>query len=321
MMAQIGYKLAGEEHGPADLVCNARFAEDAGFSFGMISDHYHPWTGSGGQSPFVWCVIGGIAEATAELQLLTGVTCPTVRIHPAIIAQAAATAATMMPGRFALGLGTGENLNEHILGDRWRPAPVRTEMLEEAVEVIRTLWKGGMQDYYGYFYTVENAQIFTLPRELPPIYIAAEGPVSASAAGRIGDGFINAGRNAEKCLEIFLGTGGEGKPSYLEISVCWAESAETARKTAYEQWPISANTGELNRILPTPAHYEQLAQMATEEDVARHVPCGPDPEVHIRNIEEGIRMGFDRIAIHQIGSQQQEFMEFYKNEILPSFTD
>lgn len=225
----------------------------------------------------------------------------------------------MLPGRFILGLGTGDNLNEHILGDRWPPAPVRTEMLEEAVEIIRALWQGGMKRYYGYFFTVENAQVFTLPEMLPPIMIAAEGPISASMAGRIGDGFINAGHEAEKSLLAFRDTGGEGKPAYLEISVCWGETEETARRTAYEEWPISANTGEMNRILPTPAHYEQIAKMATEEDVAAHVPCGPDPEPMIKKVEEGIRKGFENICIHQIGEQQREFLEFAKKEILPQF--
>ncbi len=319
-MVEIGYKLAGEEHGPLDLVCYARQAEDAGFPFAMISDHYHPWIGREGQSPFVWATIGGISQVTTNLRLATGVTCPTVRIHPAIIAQAAATAAAMMPGRFILGLGTGENINEHILGDRWPPAPVRTEMLEEAVEIIRNLWQGGMKSYYGYFYTVENAQVFTLPENLPPIMIAAEGPISASAAGRIGDGFINAGHEAEKNLVAFRKMGGEGKPAYLEMSVCWGDTEETARRTAYERWPTSANTGEMNRILPTPAHYEQLAKMATEDDVAAHVPCGPDPEPMIKKIEEGIRKGFDNICIHQIGQEQREFLEFAKKEILPHFS-
>ncbi len=318
-MVEIGYKLASEEHGPLDLVCYARQAEDAGFSFAMISDHYHPWIGREGQSPFVWCTIGGISQVTAEMRIMTGVTCPTMRIHPAIIAQAAATAATMMPGRFVLGVGSGENLNEHILGDRWPPAPVRIEMLEEAVDVIRTLWKGGMQDYYGYFYTLENARIYTLPEEIPPIYIAAEGPISASAAGRIGDGFINAGTEAEKSLLAFRRSGGDGKPAYLEISVCWAESFEVGRRMAFEHWPVPANRGELNRILPTPTHYEQLAQMVTEGDVAQHVPCGPDPEPHIAKIQDGVRMGFDSICVHQIGPQQREFMEFYKDEVLPQF--
>lgn len=318
-MVEIGYKLAGEEHGAPDLVCNARQAEDAGFAFAMISDHYHPWTTRQGESPFVWSVIGGIAQVTVDLRLLTGVTCPTIRIHPAIIAQAAATAATMMPGRFILGLGSGENLNEHIFGDRWPPAPVRIEMLEEAVEVIRRLWRGGMQDYYGSFYTLENAEVFSLPEELPPVYIASEGSISAALAARVGEGFINAGTNTEESLVVFRKSGGADKPAYLEVSVCWAESEEEGQVTAYEQWPIAANRGELNRVLPTPAHYEQLAMMVTPESVAEGVPCGPDPEVHIKKIEEGIRMGFDHICVHQIGQQQREFMEFYREEILPHF--
>ncbi|CCJ36064.1 Glucose-6-phosphate dehydrogenase (coenzyme-F420) [Methanoculleus bourgensis MS2] len=318
-MVEIGYKLASEEHGPLDLVSNARQAEDAGFAFAMISDHYHPWTARQGESPFVWTVIGGISQVTADLRLLTGVTCPTVRIHPGIIAQAAATAAAMMPGRFILGLGSGEYLNEHIFGDRWPPAPVRVEMLEEAVEVIRMLWKGGMQDYYGSFYTLENAEVFSLPEILPPIYIASEGPISASLAARAGEGFINAGTNAEECLIVFRNSGGGDKPAYMEVSVCWAESEEEGQRNAYEQWPVAANKGGLNRVLPTPAHYEQLAAMVTLEDVAGNVPCGPDPEVHIKKIEERVRMGFDHVCVHQIGEQQQEFMEFYRKEVLPHF--
>ncbi|WOX55444.1 MULTISPECIES: TIGR03557 family F420-dependent LLM class oxidoreductase [unclassified Methanoculleus] len=320
-MVEIGYKLACEEHEPLDLVCNARQAEDAGFAFAMISDHYHPWTNRQGQSPFVWGVLGGISQVTADLRLVTGVTCPTMRIHPGIIAQAAATAAGMMPGRFILGLGSGENLNEHVFGDRWPPAPVRIEMLEEAVEVIRMLWKGGMQDYYGSFYTLENAQIFSLPEKVPPIYIASEGPISASLAARVGDGFINPGASAEETLVAFRDSGGGDKPSYVEVSVCWAESEEEGQRTAYERWPISANSGELNRLLPTPTHYEQLATMTTPEEVAKHVPAGPDPEAQIRKIEECIKMGFDHVCVHQIGNRQREFMEFYTNEVLPHFAE
>ncbi len=316
-MVEIGYKLSSEEHAPLDLVSYARQAEDAGFTFAMISDHYHPWTARQGESPFVWAVIGGISQVTADLRLLTGVTCPTFRIHPGIIAQAAATASAMMPGRFILGLGSGEYLNEHIFGDRWPAAPIRIEMLEEAVEIIRTLWKGGVQDYYGFFYTLENAEIFSLPEPLPPIYIASEGPISASLAARVGEGFINGGTDAEKSLVVFRGSGGGDKPAYTEVSVCWAEVEEAGQRTAYEQWPIAANKGELNRILPTPAHYEQLATMVTQEDVVEDIPCGPDPEVHIKKIEEQIRKGFDHICIHQIGEQQQRFMEFYREKVLP----
>src|SRR5437588_2272592 len=187
---ELGYALSSEEHGPRDLVAYARRADEAGFSFALISDHYHPWTDKQGQSPFVWSVIGGIAQVTERLRLGTGVTCPTIRIHPAVIAQAAATSAAMMPGRFFLGVGTGENLNEHILGDRWPFPDERLEVLEEAVEVIRLLWQGGYRTHRGKHYRVEKARIYTLPDELPPIAGAAGGLEAAELAGRIGHGLI-----------------------------------------------------------------------------------------------------------------------------------
>jgi rhodanese-related sulfurtransferase/CBS domain-containing protein len=194
---EIGYKLSCEEHSPSALVHYARQAEDAGFTFAMLSDHYHPWIARQGQSPFVWSVIGGIAYATKRLQVGTGVTCPLIRLHPAIVAQAAATAAALLPGRFVLGVGTGESLNEHIFGDYWPPASTRRAMLEEAVAVIRLLWQGGLRSYQGQYYTVENAQLYTLPEQLPPILIAASGTRSAHMAGRIGDGLITVGVQAK----------------------------------------------------------------------------------------------------------------------------
>lgn len=317
-MVEFGYKLSSEENGPLDLVKNAKMAEDAGFGFAMISDHYHPWIDKQGQSPFVWCTIGGISQSTRDMRLSTGVTCPTIRIHPAIIAQAAATAASMMPGRFILAVGSGENLNEHILGDRWPPAPIRTEMLEEAVDIIRLLWQGGTQDYHGVFYTVENARIYTLPNELPPILMAATGEFAAEAAGRVGDGLVNSAAD-NVAIEIFRASGGEGKPCYGETSVCWAESEAEAKRLAFDLWPIAANKGEMNRELPTPKHYEQLAEMVDEEEVAKKVTCGPDPKNHIKNLQKYIDAGYDFICIHQIGSKQKEFMDFYNEKVLPEF--
>jgi len=187
-MTEYGYALSSEEHPPNDLVRHAQRAEAAGFTFAAISDHFHPWIDQQGQSPFVWSVLGGIAHATSTLKLGTGVTCPTFRIHPAIIAQAAATVTAMMPGRFFLGVGSGENLNEHILGDHWPPAPVRQDMLAEAIAVIRQLWEGGYQSFDGSYYTVENARIYTLPHEPPPIVVAAGGPSAATLAGELADG-------------------------------------------------------------------------------------------------------------------------------------
>ena len=184
-MAKIGYTLSCEEFDPAQLVQLARRAEETGFTFATISDHFHPWIDRQGHSPFVWAVIGGIAQVTTRLHLGTGVTCPTVRYHPAIVAQAAATCTAMLPGRFFLGVGTGENLYEHIVSDRWPPAAIRLEMLEEAVAVIRLLWQGGVQSHCGRHYAVHEARIYTLPAELPPIVVAASGPHAAAAAGRM----------------------------------------------------------------------------------------------------------------------------------------
>jgi coenzyme F420-dependent glucose-6-phosphate dehydrogenase len=316
-MVEIGYKLCSEEHGPLDLVRYARRAEEVGFSFAMISDHFHPWTDRQGQSPFVWSVLGAIAQSTENLRLGTGVTCPTIKIHPAIIAQAAATVSAMMPGRFMLGLGSGENLNEHILGDRWPPADVRLRMLEEAIDVIRVLWKGGDQSYYGDYYTVENARIYTLPRELPPILIAGAGPKSAGLAGRVGDGFIGTTAKSE-ILQDFKDAGGEGKPCYGEVTVCWGPTEDQARQTAYECWPLGAIEGELLQELRAPAHFEQAGKMITERDIADKVVCGPDPQRHIEAIKKYADAGYEHIWIHQIGPNQEEFLQFYEREIFPS---
>jgi G6PDH family F420-dependent oxidoreductase len=236
MALTLGYALSCEEHGPNELVRNARAAEEAGFEFGMISDHFHPWTDSQGQSPFVWSVIGGIAQATERLRLGTGVTCPTIRIHPAIVAQAAATSQVMMEGRFFLGVGTGEELNEHVVGARWPGPQKRLEMLEEAIEVMRLLWQGGYQSHYGKHYTVEQARIYTLPEEPPPIAIAAAQPRAAELAGRAGDGLVGVSPDSD-IVEQFEQAGGNGKPRYAQITVCYAESEAEAKKTAREVWP------------------------------------------------------------------------------------
>src|SRR5437764_1742725 len=181
-MAEIGYALSSEEHPPSNLVRFAQCAEEAGFSFALISDHFHPWLDRQGHSPFVWSVIGAIAQVTERLRLGTGVTCPLMRYHPAIVAQAAATCAAMMPGRFFLGLGSGENLNEHILGEGWPSAPVRQDMLEEAIDIIRLLWQGGEHSFDGTYFTVDHARVYTLPAEPPPLFLAAAGTKSAEMA-------------------------------------------------------------------------------------------------------------------------------------------
>jgi G6PDH family F420-dependent oxidoreductase len=313
---ELGYALSSEEHSPNDLVRNARRAEEAGFDFALISDHFHPWIDQQGHSPFVWSVIGGIAHATERLRLGTGVTCPTIRIHPAIIAHAAATAAAMMPGRFFLGVGTGENLNEHILGDRWPPLDIRQEMLDEAVDVIRLLWQGGEKSFYGAYYTVENARLYTLPDEPPSIYVAASGPSSAALAGLIGDGLISTGPDMA-VAEAFRVGGGKGKPLYGQVTVCWAEDEAEGRKTAFKWWPTAALRGALGSELPLPAHFEQAAKMVTEDDVAEAVTCGPDPERHLERIRKYVAAGYEYVYVHQVGPDQEGFMRFYQREVMP----
>lgn len=316
-MAQIGYALSSEEHTPNNLVRHAQHAEERGFKFALVSDHFHPWISRQGHSPFVWSVLGALAHATRTMPFGTGVTCPTIRIHPAIIAQAAATTAAMMPGRFFLGLGTGENLNEHVLADRWPAYAVRAAMLEEAIHVIRLLWEGGEKSYYGEYYDVENARLYTLPDELPSIMIAASGSSSAEMAGQLGDGLISTAPQAE-IIQNYQDAGGSG-PRYGQLTVCWAESEQEARKTALEWWPTAALGGELSQELPTPSHFEQATQDVTEDQVAQKVVCGPDPQRHIEKIEQYIEAGFDHVYVHQVGPEQDGFIEFYAEHILPRF--
>ncbi|MBV9577896.1 MAG: TIGR03557 family F420-dependent LLM class oxidoreductase, partial [Chloroflexi bacterium] len=316
-MPEFGYALSCEEHRPGDLVRFAEMAEEAGFEFAMISDHYHPWTDRQGQSPFAWTVIGGIAQVTRQLRLGTGVTCPMMRYHPAIVAQAAATAAALMPGRFFLGVGTGENLNEHILGKGWPSAPVRQEMLEEAIAIIRLLWQGGEHSFDGAHYTVDHARVYTLPDEVPPLYVAAAGPRAAEIAGAQGDGLISVAPSAE-LVDAFTGSGGAGKPMYGQVSVCWAADEAAARKTAMEYWPTAAVPGELSQELPLPRHFEQAAQLVREEDVLSSVVCGPDVERHCEAFKKFLDAGIDHVYVHQIGPDQAGFFTFYEKEVLPA---
>lgn len=316
-MVQIGYAISSEEHSPLDIVRNAQRAEAAGFTFSLISDHYHPWVDAQGHSPFVWSVIGSIATSTSSLSLGTGVTCPTVRIHPAIIAQAAATSAAMMPGRFFLGVGSGEALNEHITGERWPETEIRLEMLEEAIAVMRLLWQGGNQSHHGKYYTVENARLYTLPEQPVQVIIGASGPKAAELAGRLGDGLCSTSPDKE-IVQTFQGAGGKG-PIYGQMTVCWAESNEQAVRTAHEIWPNAAIPGELGQELPTPAHFEQAAQMVKPEDIAEKVTHGPDAQPYLEEIDEYIAAGFDHVYLHQIGPDQEGFIRFCESEILPRY--
>ncbi|MDD7813392.1 TIGR03557 family F420-dependent LLM class oxidoreductase [Mycobacterium sp. CSUR Q5927] len=314
-MTTLGYALSCEEFHPNDLVRQAVRAQQAGFEALWISDHFHPWTDAQGQSAFVWSVIGALSQS-CTLPITTAVTCPIVRTHPAVIAQAAATSAALHEGRFVLGVGTGEALNEHITGRRWPPAAVRRGMLDEAVAVIRELFTGEQVNHHGRYYTVENARLYTLPPAPTPIYVSGYGPHSARLAGRIGDGYQCSMPDAALVSE-FHHAGGMGKPSQAGFKVCYAASKEEGVRTAHELWPSEQLPGELGQNLPTPTHFEQASSLVTTDAVAQAVPAGPDAKPYLDRIKEFADAGFDELYVQQIGPDQEQFFAFWESEIAP----
>ena len=315
-MTEFGYFLATEEQGPRALVEIARQAERSGFRSVWISDHVHPWTDAQGQSPFVWAPIGGIA-ATTDLRITTAVTCPTVRIHPAIIAQAAATAAVMTDGRFRLGVGSGEKLNEHVLGGVWPSVDIRLQMLEEAVEVMRQLWAGGVVTHQGRHYLVDNARLYTLPERPPEVHVSAFGPEALSVAARIGDGLITMMPDAD-FLAQYDDQGGRG-PKAAGLKGCWAVDEADALRTAM-RWANEALPGQLAQELSMPSQYEDAITLVTEEMVADEMPLGSDPERWVAAITEYVDAGFDEIYVNQIGDDQAGFFSFWRDELQPRLT-
>jgi G6PDH family F420-dependent oxidoreductase len=315
-MPELGFALSSEDHPPNELVRQAALAERAGFTFCLISDHYHPWVDAQGHSPFVWSTLGGIAQATSSIRVGTGVTCPLIRIHPAIVAQAVATVAAMMPGRFFLGVGTGENLNEHVLGDRWPLPDERLEMLEEAVEVMRLLWQGGEQTHRGRRYTVDHARVYTLPDKEVEVYVAAAQSKAAELAGRIGDGLISTSPDKD-VVDAFGKAGGKGKQTLGMMHVAYDADAKKGLQRATKEWPNLALKGPLGQELATPSDFEEAAAMVDEEDVAESTPCGPDPEPYLELIGKYADAGFTHVYIHQIGDNQAEFIEFAAKELMP----
>ena len=315
-MTAIGYALSSEEHGPRDLVANARAAEEAGFSFALISDHFHPWIERHPHSPFVWGVLGAIAQATDKLVVGTGVTCPTFRTHPAIIAHAAATAADLMPGRFFLGVGTGENLNEHILGQAWPEWEVRAEMLEEAVEVIRELWKGKVTSHRGRHYTVQNARLYTLPKELPRIHVAAGGERMAEVAGRIGDGLIATAPD-KKLLGAYRASRRRGsavRPGDAVLGGLGARGPQDRprvvadRRAARRSDPGTAEPGAVHG--PRTERHRGPGRRGRSR-------AGRTPTRIWRRSRNIIDAGYDHVYLHQVGPDQDGFLEFARKELLP----
>jgi G6PDH family F420-dependent oxidoreductase len=312
-LVRFGYFLSSEEHSPDALVQQARLAEQAGFEGLWISDHFHPWLEEQGESGFVWSVIGAISQV-CELPITTAVTCPTVRIHPAIVAQAAATSQILTGGRFRLGVGSGEALNEHILGDRWPSADERLEMLEESIEVIRKLFTGEQVTHRGRHYTVETARLYSLPDQAPPILVSGFGEKAVRLAGRVGDGFVSVQPEADH-VRLFKEAGGDGRLTQGGLKVCWGADEDKARETAYRLWRNEGIPGEAAQLLPLPRHFEQLSELVTP-DMLSHA-CGPDVDTHVQAIRPYIEAGFDEIYISQIGPEQEGFFRFYAEEVLP----
>ena len=310
---KFGYTCSSEEFEASELAHNATLAEDAGFEFVTVSDHYHPWTSSQGHSPFAWSTVAAIATLTDSVGIGTGVTCPLIRTHPSVIAQASATSAELSGGRFFLGVGTGEALNEHIVGDRWPPIERRQGMLVEAVEIIRALWTGDTVDYEGEFYVVENAHLFSAPDQAPKIIWAASGERSARLAGQHADGLWSTSPSAET-VSAYHDAGGKGDV-IGQLTLCFDDDRERAIDTAFEIWPNASIPGQLSQDLPTFTHFEQAAQLVTREQVAKDVLCGNEVEALVDAVKEFASAGFTMLHFHQIGSDQQGFIDWWRNEL------
>jgi G6PDH family F420-dependent oxidoreductase len=315
-MTRFGYTLSSEEHGPGDLVTQAARAEEEGFDFLSISDHYHPWVTAQGHSPFVWSVLGAVSQVTEGVDVGIGVTCPTVRIHPAVVAQAAATTSLLFGERFFLGVGTGEALNEHILGHRWPIPEVRLQMLAEAVDIMRRLWTGETVDHHGDIFTVENARLFDPPEADIPVVVSAFGQAAAEVAARIGDGYWGHAPEAE-LVERYTSAGGSG-PRIAQVTMCWAPTVDAGRETVHRIWPNAGVSGQLSQDLPTWTHFEQAASPLTVMQTAGSTPCGPDVGPVLESVRSFLDAGYDHLYFHQVGPDQDGFFRFWADELGPA---
>jgi G6PDH family F420-dependent oxidoreductase len=315
-MVKLGYKLMTEEHGPADLVRNAKWAEQAGFDFAAISDHYFPWLEEQGHAPFAWSVLGAVAEATEHLGLMTSVTCPIMRYHPAIIAQAAATMGLLADGRFTLGLGAGERLNEHVVGAGWPGVAERHERLAEALDIIQGPLSGKLTTYRGQHFQLDHARLFDRPKRKPPVIVAAGGPDAGQLAGEKADGLIVTEPEKE-LIKAFTAGGGKG-PRYAEVAMCCGADEDKARKTAHRYfrwslagWPVLAE-------LPHDEAFAAAAEHISVETVGKEISCGPSADRHLEAIHEFTAIGCDHIILTQIGPDQDFFFELFERKLAPA---
>lgn len=317
-MTLIGYTMLGEQADPRQLVRDVRLAEEAGFDFAVISDHYFPWLDTQGHSPYAWSVLGAAAQATERIPLMTYVTCPIKRYHPAVVAQKAATMQLLSGGRFTLGLGAGENLNEHIVGGRWPMAGIRHEMLIEAVKIIRALWEGGMVTFRGKHFEVEAAKVWDRPEIAPPIGIAVSGPDGCRLAGEHADAMIAVEPRPE-LGQMFDEAGGAGKPRIGQLPLSYDPDPEAAVKRAMDQFRWFAGGWPVNSELPLPSSFEASSRLVREEDVTGQMPCGPDVARHVMGVQQFEAAGFTHVALVQVGGDvQEEFIRWAATDLLPA---
>jgi G6PDH family F420-dependent oxidoreductase len=316
-MAEFGYTLLGEQSGPRQLVEDAIRAEAAGFDFAVSSDHYYPWVRAQGHSPYAWAVLGAVAHATRQLRLMSFVTCPTRRYHPVVVAQKAATVALLSEGRFTLGLGAGENLNEHVVGG-WPHVTARHRMFEEALQIIQPLLVGQTVHHNGEYFEVPEARLWDRPAEGVPIGVAVSGPESCGLAAAYADAMIATEPRAD-LIQEFEARGGVCRPRYGQVALCYGPDEGRSRRLAHKQfawfglgWPVMSE-------LPDPAAIELAASPVTEEQVARSIPCGPDLDQHVAAVRKYVEAGFTHIALMQVGGDQQSaFLDFAEKELLPA---
>ncbi|WP_016906468.1 TIGR03557 family F420-dependent LLM class oxidoreductase [Streptomyces xiaopingdaonensis] len=311
---QIGYKLFTEAFGPDELVRQAVLAEQAGFDFVEMSDHYHPWLEAQGHSSFTWTVFGVVAAKTERIGLATGVTCPTVRYHPAIIAQAAATLALVSGGRFTLGVGAGERLNEHVVGQGFpNSVPERHARLREALEIIRLLWRGGYRSYRGHYLHLDDARVFDLPEESPLIAVASSGPLSARIAAELGDGLFATEPKTE-IVGAYRAAGGDG-PRYAEVPMAWAADEETAAQAALKTSRWAVGGWKVMSELPNPVNFAAATTTVTQQDILAQFACGPDPARYVEVAQPFVDAGFDRLVLQNSGPDPDGFLDFYQREL------
>jgi G6PDH family F420-dependent oxidoreductase len=318
-MVKFGYKLMTEEHGPVALVDNAVKAEAAGFDFVSISDHFHPWLNSQGHAPFAWSVLGAIAHATSRIAITTGLTCPIIRYHPAIVAQAAATIAVMSGDRFTLAVGAGERLNEHVTGARWPSVPERHAMLGEAIDIFRTLWSGGVHSFKGESFVVDHAQLYDLPGKPIPVVVGVSGPASIALAADKADGIMTTSPEAE-LVDGFRKAKGQG-PCYAEVALALGATKEAALDLAHDRFRFSAFDWSVNSELPAVAGFEAASKYVKPADLAATIAAGPDVETHLAAIRKYIDAGFDHIVLTGIGPDQDGFIRFFEEKLRPALGD